>query len=165
MYTADLETIIALPLNNEELALSYSKPAGWLIMQPLPVAAPGAFQPLAVVTGFAGAVFSVSMRPAPATGSLREWIAAADSADLREISVGPWEGFIAEAEYTAGVSRLMTRSLYFEDNDRLFVVSTAAPAEVFESLQIVLAEMMESVRLIAPRGAAVEAAPCDWMLA
>lgn len=165
MYTAELETIIAMPQNREDLALAYSKPAGWQIMQPLPVAAPDAFQPLAVVTGFAGAVFSVSMRPGPADSTLREWVEANDSADLREISVGPWEGFIAEAEYTAGVSRLMTRSLYFEDGGRLFVVSTAAPAEVFEALQIVLAEMMESVRLIAPRGAAVEAAPCDWILA
>lgn len=165
MYTAELETIIAIPQNREDLALAYSKPAGWQIMHPLPVAAPGAFQPLAVVSGFAGAVFSVSMRPAPETGTLREWIAADDSSDLREISAGPWDGFIGEAEYTAGVARLMTRSLYFEDGGRLFLISTAAPAEVFESLQIVLAEMMLSVRLIAPQGAAVEAAPCDWALA
>ena len=166
MYNAGLETIIAMPQGREDLAFTYAKPADWRAIETVKITDPEAFQPLAIIVGgYGGAVFSVSVRAGFGIGTLREWLEWLGTQGVREVSIGGVRGYISETNETAGVTEVVTRSFLFEDGGRLFSIATLAAAPFFDEVRFVLAEMIESFRLLRPQGSLVGLAPFECALA
>lgn len=154
MYTAVFETIHVAPETQE--TFSFSKPIDWQLVAP-PAEEPNFdeptyFLPLSVATAlYSVAIFSVGARPAPSDISLREWIEITTEAEaLRPVAVGTLRGYTFDARHAIGAARVITRTIYIENDGTLYAISAMAAEQAFESMKFLLTEMTESFRFANP---------------
>jgi hypothetical protein len=125
---------------------------------------PGAFRPLAHFASDDGLLhFSVGVRPIYMAGNLADWLAWLGGnqllalAPIAPLRVGPLlaASCLATAETESGLTAL--RLALCEDGQSLFLLSAAAPLELFDAMGPVLTQLVASFTLVAGRGQTVPA--------
>ena len=159
MYDAELKTIECKPRRDRMPAFSFSKPANWHVLAfPYPPASfddPSFYEPAIIASSPAtDAILTIGTRPAPATGSLRESLAAWCCTEGAVVdAIRPYRtGLLAAARHTANGVTMAMRIFFLEDGGRLYAICAMAAEPMFDGIQLLLSTMAESFELASPAG-------------
>lgn len=169
--SAPASTIHVTPLGQEWLSFSFSLPADWQRHE-LPEEQPNFDNPAefaaAVVctASFGVAVFSVGVRPAYDSGSLRDWAGylvteeGLTAENLRDRAVGPLEGIAFDSVQENETGRMIVRNVLVTDSGRLYTLCVMGAEQIFPSVEPILERMIDSFA-VRPRVTPVEGALSD----
>lgn len=159
MYDAELNKIECNPRRGRLPAFSFAKPANWHALAfPYPPASfddPGYYEPAIIAsTPATDAMLTIGTRPAPATGSLRESLAAWCRTEGAVVAaIRPYRtGLLATAHHSSNGVTMAMRIFFLEDGGRLYAICAMAAEPLFDSIQLLLSTMAESFELASPAG-------------
>jgi hypothetical protein len=151
------------------LGYTHLLPAGWQrlpIPEEVPDFAEPVFMPLGAFMAPYGAVLmTVGARPAFSDGSVYEWLrylCEREQFEIRSLMparIGELDAIVSDCIQQSDAGPMTIRMILIEDGGRLVAISAIAPSPLWEPLEPMFASMIESFRLMEPRGATVPLVP------
>lgn len=154
---------VQVPSRIANLGFTFLKPKDFRVLE-LPEEEvkfedPTYFVPLYVcMAGYGAVVFSVAARPAFDDGTVEDWVRFLASkqegeiTDVRRGVVGGLQAVVVDATQPSEAGEMRVRSHFIEDGGRLLILGALAPAQVWESVETMLMQMVGSFRLESAQG-------------